>query len=283
MKSLWMLVATLSFAVMAACVKQLSDAYSTGEILFYRCLISAILVAMYAKATQSTLWTPYWREHGRRACFGASAMGAWYYTLGVLPLATSVTLNYASPIFVGVLTAYAALRRGDRSDQKMAYLAIAIGFGGVCLLLNPSAEMTQAPAIMIGLLGALVAALSFRDVRRLAELGESEVRMVFYFCIFAAVFAAIPMALQELHTHTRLGMLFLFVIGVCGTVGQFAVSRAFGLGHVLLSAALQYTGVVFAALIGFWVWEETLPFEKLLGIATIVFAGILSVVAAKKP
>jgi len=282
MKSLWMLVATLSFAVMAACVKQLSDAYSTGEILFYRCLISAILVAIYAKATQSTLWTPYWREHGRRACFGASAMGAWYYTLGVLPLATSVTLNYASPIFVGMLTAYAALRRGDPSDKKLAYLAIVIGFVGVCILLNPTAEMTQAPAIMIGLLGALVAALSFRDVRRLAQLGEPEVRMVFYFCLFAALFAAIPMALQEKHTQTLEGMAFLLVIGLFGTIGQFAVSRAFGLGHVLLSAALQYTGVVFAALIGFWVWNESLPFEKQLGIATIVFAGLLSAVAAKK-
>jgi S-adenosylmethionine uptake transporter len=60
------------------------------------------------------------------------------------------------------------------------------------------------------------------------------------------------------------------------------LSRAFGNGNVLLSAALQYTGVIFATLIGVLTWGEVLPFEKLLGIATIVAAGVLSAVAIKR-
>jgi S-adenosylmethionine uptake transporter len=72
------------------------------------------------------------------------------------------------------------------------------------------------------------------------------------------------------------------VIGLLGVIGQLAVSYAFGHGDVLLSASLQYTGVVFATLIGFFVWNEILPMEKQFGIAAIVIAGVLSAVAAKR-
>ena len=65
-------------------------------------------------------------------------------------------------------------------------------------------------------------------------------------------------------------------------IGQLAVLYAFGHGGVLLSASLQYTGVVFATLIGFFVWNEILPMEKQFGIAAIVIAGVLSAVAAKR-
>lgn len=282
MKSAWMLVATLSFATMAACVKLLSADYNSFEILFYRCLISAAIVAVFSLVRGYRLSTPHWREHARRAAFGAGAMGAWYYTLGVLPIATSVTLNYTSPIFVGLLTAYAGWHSRENIIRKLSYIALALGFLGVLIMLTPSANVDQTPHILIGLLGAFVAALSFKDVRKLASLGENEIRMVFYFCFFASVFAAIPMSFQVLHGHTFTSLAILCMIGVLGVVGQFAVSRAFGQGDALLSASLQYMGVVFASLIGFFVWGELLPLEKQFGIATIVIAGMLSAIAAKK-
>ncbi len=282
MKSAWMLVAALSFATMAACVKSLSGEYSSAEILFYRCLISAVIVAAWALTRGHRLSTPHWSEHLRRAVFGAGAMGAWYYTLGVLPIATSVTLNYTSPIFVGLLTAYAGWRGHEKTVRKLSYIALVLGFLGVLIMLTPSANADQTEHILVGLLGAFVAALSFKDVRRLASLGETEIRMVFYFCLFASIFAAVPMSLQPIQSLSLSGVGVLCVIGLLGVIGQLAVSYAFGHGDVLLSASLQYTGVVFATLIGFFVWNEILPMEKQFGIAAIVIAGVLSAVAAKR-
>jgi S-adenosylmethionine uptake transporter len=282
MKSAWMLVAASSFATMAACVKFLSGEYRSTEILFYRCLISAAIVAAWALMRGHRLSTPHWREHARRASFGAGAMGAWYYTLGVLPIATSVTLNYTSPIFVGLLTAYAGWRGHEKTVRKLSYIALVFGFLGVLIMLTPSANVDQTQHILIGLLGAFVAALSFKDVRRLASLGETEIRMVFYFCLFASVFAAVPMSLQPMQSLSLRGVSVLCVIGMLGVIGQLAVSYAFGHGDVLLSASLQYTGVVFATLIGFFVWDELLSIGKQLGIAAIVIAGVLSAVAAKR-
>jgi S-adenosylmethionine uptake transporter len=277
-----MLVSTLSFALMAACVKLISSQYNVAEILFYRFFISALVAVLFARSQNHSLLTPHWKEHGRRACFGTTAMAAWYYTLSVLPLATSSTLNYTSPIFVGVLTALAAKRAGIHTVGKLAYLALGLGFMGVLILLRPTADVDQTSDILIGLAGAFVAALSFRDVRRLAQLGEPEARMVLYFCLFGGIFSAVPMLLQPIHSHTTEGLAALICIGLLGSIGQFAVSRAFGKGNVLLSAALQYTGVIFATLIGMFAWGEVLPVEKMLGIATIVCAGVLSAWAVKR-
>lgn len=282
MKSLWMLVSTLSFALMAASVKFISSHYNVAEILFYRFFISAVVVALFAFLRKNVLLTPHWKEHGRRACFGASAMAAWYYTLATLPLAMSSTLNYSSPIFLGALTAYYAVRSGVHTFSKLAYFSLALGFIGVLILLKPTADINQSSDILLGLAGAFMAALSFKDVKLLATLGETETRMVFYFCIFGTVFSAVPMAVQPMHSHTFEGFTVLVAIGLLGALGQFAVSRAFGVGNVLLSAALQYSGVIFATLIGIVVWDEVLPFEKMFGIATIVLAGILSAISAKR-
>ncbi len=275
-------MSTLSFALMAACVKFVSSQYNIAEILFYRFSISAVVAAIFSISINHSLLTPNWREHGRRACFGTAAMAAWYYTLSVLPLATSSTLNYTSPIFVGLLTAFSAIRSGVHTVGKLAYFALALGFIGVLILLRPTAGIDQSNYILIGLAGAFVAALSFRDVKRLAILGEPETRMVLYFCLFGSIFSLVPMLAQPIHSHTTDGFFVLVCIGLLGAIGQFALSRAFGNGNVLLSAALQYTGVIFATLIGVLAWGEVLPFEKLLGIATIVAAGVLSAVAIKR-
>ncbi len=71
-------MSTLSFALMAACVKFVSSQYNIAEILFYRFSISAVVAAIFSISINHSLLTPNWREHGRRACFGTAAMAAWY-------------------------------------------------------------------------------------------------------------------------------------------------------------------------------------------------------------
>lgn len=286
-QSLWMLVATAAFAVMAACVKMAVPLYSSAEILFYRALISALLVAAFALATGLTIRTPHWATHSRRAIYGTYAMGTWYYTLGVLPLATSVTLNYTSPIFVALLSAFAgwrASRAGGAasSNGKLAYLAIALGFVGVVVLLNPRVSSDHIGASLLGLSAGFVAAFSFRDIRRLVALGEPEWRLVFYFAVNSSVYAFIAMWFGEVHSHSWRGAALLLGTGFFGTIGQLAVSRSFGRGHVLLAASLQYSGVVFAAILGLTFFDEYLPAQSWIGIAIITAAGLLATVATRR-
>lgn len=282
MKSIWMLLASASFAIMAAFVKSASMHYSAYEVMFYRCLFATLIAGAFAKFVGVSLVTPYWKEHGQRAGFGSFAMVVWYYTLGVLPMAMSVTLNYSSPIFMAALTAYASYRATRRDENKALYIAIAIGFLGVILLLQPADGLNQTWVILLGLFAALMASFSFRDVRRLSALGEPEIRLVFYFSAYSSCFSFVLVSLQETHSHTIYSASTLLLIGLFGVVGQFGLTRAFGHGNVLLSAVLQYTGVVFSALIGIIVWNENLTLLSWMGIATVVIAGIGSVAATNR-
>jgi S-adenosylmethionine uptake transporter len=119
-------------------------------------------------------------------------------------------------------------------------------------------------------------------VRRLVGLGEPEWRLVFYFALNSAFYALLVMLFSKTHGHTAPGVGMLLLVGLFGTLGQWCLSRAFGRGHVLMSASLQYSGVVFAAVFGVVLWGEVLPLQSWIGIAIISAAGILATVATRR-
>jgi S-adenosylmethionine uptake transporter len=281
MQSLWMLVGSLSFACMAALVKMAAPLYKPTEILFYRCLISLALITIFAYRRKLTILTPHWRAHLRRAACGTFSMGVWYYTLGVLPLSLAVTLNYTSPLFLGLITLVSGLKLGQSVSPKL-YLALALGFVGVVFLLNPVVEGINQFAAMLGLLAGFVAAFAFRDVKFLTSLGEPEWRLVFYFSAFSSLAALIGMVVSGTTPHTIKGVLLLLGIGTLATIGQLAVSRAFGRGSPLVSASLQYSGVIFAAMLGLLVWNEKIGIVGWIGIAIISSAGVMATLNSRK-
>ena len=109
MPALWMIVASLLFACMGVCVKLGSAHFSAGEMVFWRGAAGVLLVAVLARAQGVALRTPRWRLQVSRALAGSLALMCYFIAIGVLPLATAVTLSYTSPIFVAVLLAAFAL------------------------------------------------------------------------------------------------------------------------------------------------------------------------------
>lgn len=281
MASLWMLFASFFFSLMAMCVKVATETYSTPEILFYRSLFSVVAVAFYAVIFGYSLTTPHWQAHGRRAACGIFSMSVWFYTLGVLPIALSVTLNYMSPLFVSLLTGLAVLKAGGRLS-KLLLLSVGLGFLGVLFLLNPTVAGNQAWPILIGVVAAFVAAFAFRDVKKLTNLGEPEWRLVFYFSLFTTIAAGIGMLIEGTSQHTTQGFLALMGAGAFGTLGQLGVSLAYGRGNPLVSASLQYSGVIFSSLWGVLLAKENISYASVCGIGLIISAGITSVAARNR-
>ena len=110
MQSLWMLVASLLFACMGVCVKFVAATHSAVEITFYRSFISLILMFGLVRLRGVTLATPHWRWHVSRGVVGFSALFAYFYAITLLPLATAVTLNYTSAIFLAIYLALSGMR-----------------------------------------------------------------------------------------------------------------------------------------------------------------------------
>lgn len=102
MQALWMVLAALIFAVMSVCVKFASQDFNAAEIVFYRSLVSMALLVWLARRSGVTLTTQYSREHAWRSFVGVISMGAWFYAIGHLPLATATTLNSMSSIWMAV-------------------------------------------------------------------------------------------------------------------------------------------------------------------------------------
>lgn len=280
MQSLWMIVASLLFACMGVCVKLGSAYFSTGELVFYRGFVGLLLMAVLARWQGIAYATPHWRRQLSRGLSGTVSLMCYFIAIGILPLATAVTLNYTSPLFVALLLALWFREPVGRG----LFGAVALGFAGVVVLLQPTLRPEQWLGAAAGLGSGLVASLAYLNVRELGRLGEPETRTVLWFSLVTSLFG-LPWAVfaGNLHGLTLEGAAILLGVGGFGGCAQLAMTRAYRYGKTVVAANLSYSTVVFSSLFGVLLWDEALPWTSLLAIAIIVASGVLVSVAARKP
>jgi S-adenosylmethionine uptake transporter len=112
MQALWMLAAAFFFATMAVCVKFASVYFSSSEMVFYRGLIGIVFMWVLARNRGITLTTRYPGMHMWRSLVGVCALGSWFYAIAHLPLATAMTLNYMSSVWIAAFVVGGALLTG---------------------------------------------------------------------------------------------------------------------------------------------------------------------------
>lgn len=280
MQSLWMIAASLLFACMGVCVKLGSAHFSTGELVFYRGFVGLLLMAVLARWQGIAYATPHWRRQLSRGLSGTVSLMCYFIAIGILPLATAVTLNYTSPLFVALLLALWFREPVGRG----LFGAVALGFAGVVVLLQPTLRPEQWLGAAAGLGSGLVASLAYLNVRELGRLGEPETRTVLWFSLVTSLFG-LPWAVfaGNLHGLTLEGAAILLGVGGFGGCAQLAMTRAYRYGKTVVAANLSYSTVVFSSLFGVLLWDEALPWTSLLAIAIIVASGVLVSVAARKP
>lgn len=269
MQSLWMIVASLLFACMGVCVKLASATHSAVEITFWRSFLSLLLMFGLVRLRGVSLKTPHWRWQITRGVVGFTALFSYFYAITLLPLATAVTLNYTSAIFLALYLALAGLR------LRTGMLgALAVGLVGVGLLLKPTFHAEQLLGGLIGLGSGIVAGMAYYSVRQLGARGESETRTVFYFSLVSSVCAAVWLAFSELHPIDLRSGLLLLGVASFATVAQLAMTRAYSRGKTLVSAALAYSTVIFSSLFGMLLWGEVMDASGWAAIGLIVLSGI---------
>ena len=269
MQSLWMLVASLLFACMGVCVKLAANTYSAVEITFYRAFISLILMSGLIRLRGVGLATPHWRWQVIRGVVGFSALFSYFYAISLLPLATAVTLNYTSAIFLAVYLALAGWRL-----RKGILVALSIGLIGVGLLLKPTLHADQVFGGLIGLGSGVLAGMAYFSVRELGARGEPETRTVFYFSLVSTVCAGLWLIFTDLHAVDVKNGLILLWVAVFATLAQLSMTRAYARGKTLLAASLAYSTVIFSSLFGVVLWGEVMSPSSWLAIALIILSGV---------
>lgn len=282
-QSLWMLFASFMFALMGVCVKLASDLYSTSEIVMYRGIVGASFLLLLIRMRGGTFRTSLPWHHLWRGIIGVTSLGLWFYAISKLPLATATTLNYMAPIWIAAILFAAGFWRGRKKFEWRLAAAIAASFTGVIMLLQPAVQADQWAAGLAGLGSGIVSAMAYLQVRKLGQMGEPEYRVVFYFSVTGIVAGLLGAMAgpgfpgnDEIawHSHSAVGIALLLGIGVTATIAQMAMTRAYRLGNTLVTANLQYTGIIFAGFWGILIWGDAMSLIGWLGMALILVSGV---------
>jgi len=281
MQALWMLAASFLFASMAVCIKFASAWFNTSELVFYRGLIGMLLMWLWARSRGETLATRYPGMHAWRSLVGVLSLGAWFYAIAWLPLATAMTLNYMSSVWVAAFLVGGSLvawnpRAGAPLPAGQGTLAATVlaGFAGVVLMLRPTLGDEQMFAGIVGLLSGMLSAFAYLQVMALGKLGEPESRIVFFFALASALGGGAGMLVEGVSDWRWPATLWLLPVGVLAALAQLCMTRAYSRGATLVVANLQYAGIVFGALYGVLLFGDRLPLAGWAGMALIVASGV---------
>ena len=272
----WLIVvASFLFATMGVCVKLASAEYASGEIVFYRGLTGALMMLALTRWRGGTLRTSVAAMHFWRCLSGVTALSLWFYSIGNLPLATAMTLNYMSSVWMALFLVGGAVALGSARVDGGLIATVLLGFAGVALILRPTIEQQQLWYGLMGLLSGIIAATAYLQVTALGRIGEPEYRIVFYFSIGGICAGALSLPWTGgLHAHSVKGAALLIAVGVLATTGQFMMTRAYSTGPTLVNASLQYLGIAFSFGYGVLLFGDAITPMALLGMALIIGAGL---------
>jgi S-adenosylmethionine uptake transporter len=274
-----MLLAAVLFATMGVCVKFASEHFHALDIVFYRGLVGVVVLGLVMKQQRVALRSPVPMMHFWRSLVGVVSLVGWFYSIGQLPLATAVTLNYTSSVWIATFLLGGAVlfnQRSLSSTQTPLMFTIVLGFVGVALVLRPTLSAGQLVGGMVGLLSGMFAALAYLQVASLARTGEPDSRTVWYFSLGSVLAGGLGMLVLGGTAWSGWHALWLLPIGLLALGGQLCMTRAYASGATLVVANLQYTGIVFASLYGVWIFGDRIDALAVLGIGLIIVSGVVA-------
>lgn len=273
--ALFILLAELMFASMGAAVKLVTADLPSEMAVFMRNAIGlALMMPLVWSSAPGILKTGIFRFHLLRALAGVSAMYCFFYALAHLQLADGMLLKMTAPLFMPLI-AWAWL---SESLRKTILLAVAVGFVGVILVLNPEGQFNR--VALIGLIGGVLASLAKVSLRRLGRT-EPSVRVVFYFALLSTLISTIPMFWHwQQPDATEWGLFGL--VGLAGTLGQLLLTRGYAIAAAASVSPFTYCSVLFGAAYGYLFWGETPSLQFVAGALLIFLAGMLALGARER-
>lgn len=264
--------AALGFALLGVCVKALAaEGVSNAMMVFFRSFVSfCVLLPWLMHDSSGGLRTGRPGGHLIRSAFGVCAIYCFFYGITHLPLAAAMLLTYSTPLFVPFIAWVWIHER----PPMIVFPAAVVGLLGVGFIVKPDSSF-ELSAGLIGVLSGLFAACAMVSIRRISDT-EPATRIVFYFSALASLISAVPLFwLWQTPTRDQWGLLVLS--GLCATWGQLALTRAYALAPAARVGPFIYFAVLFAALLSWLIWDETLDrgfaIGALLVIATCVMVG----------
>jgi drug/metabolite transporter (DMT)-like permease len=272
------LLSALLFAAMSAFVRQLGDVVPVGQLVFFRsaCAIPPVLLIYTVRGElASAVYTRRPLGQLGRGALSVAGMYTNFSALTRLPLADATAIQFASPLITVALAAV-ILKEQIRFYR---WTAVLVGFAGVIVMLIPHMDLSQyaaagaTTAATIGSIFALVSAFcnagTVIQTRRLAQ-SETTSSIVFYFSLVTALAGAVTLPFAWLTpTFSQLSM--LISLGLFGGVAHIFLTESYRHATASVIAPFDYSAMLWALLLGYWVFGE-LP-SMMVYVGAIIVAG----------
>jgi drug/metabolite transporter (DMT)-like permease len=274
----YILVAVSLFGVMDALVKWLADSYPTVQIMFFRslCALPPILLMVLRGAGSGgntlgnalvMLRTRQPWGHALRSVFGCGAMLLFFYSYKFLPLAEVTAIAFAAPIFIACLSVWLLQERVG----PHRWSAIVVGFLGMLVIVRPGAGLLESAALIV--VGAtLLYALAIIQIRKLSR-SEPSTTIAFWFTAFCTAITGLILPFFWV-TPAPADLLLLVAVGLIGGAAQLCMTRAYGLAPAAVVAPFDYVHLLWAVVIGWYVWGDFPDLATWIGSAIVIASGL---------
>jgi drug/metabolite transporter (DMT)-like permease len=268
----WMAGALVSFTLVAVAAREASRQIDSLQILLYRALISLAIIVSLAWASGQG-FAP-WRTkrlalHALRSSIHFIAQFNWLYALTLIPLAQLFALEFTAPLWVA-LTAPLLLRERMTATRLVAAL---VGFAGTMIVVRPGAVGANVGSTL-ALLAALGFAVSMITTKQLTRT-ESAMTILFYMSAIQTGLAAV-ISRGRMTIPDSITLFWVTLVGICGLTAHFSWVRAFALADAIIVAPMDFLRLPLIALVGAWVYAETLEPIVLLGGGVVVLANLIN-------
>ena len=269
-----MFLSTLAFFLANTLVKQVSH-IPAMEVVFFRCAIASIFcfVGLHRAGAD-------WKGSNRkllflRGFFGTTALFLFFTTLQNIPLASAMTIQYLSPIFTSVIAIFVL----SEQVRRLQWLFYAIAFSGVLLIERFDARISLF-FLTIGIVSAFCSGVAYNLVRSMRG-KEHPLTVVLHFQLTGAIAGFISLFFAW-RTPEGWDWVYLFLIAVFSQLGQIFLTRALQKEAVAGVAIVNYTGLVYALLVGSLWFGEAQSAEAFSGMLLVVLGVLLSVFYSKR-
>lgn len=255
--SFYILISVFMIVAMNACAKSLGNNFHPMTLVLFRNVIVFVLLCGYFTLYRQwgLIKTTRLKPHIFRGVIGTIGIAIGFKAVALLPLADATTLIYTAPIFATILSI-------PMLKEKVGYkrwLAVLIGFIGVIIIAKPSGQSL----LLLGIICALSAAFLNAMVQiYLRDLGQTEhaLTTVFYFmlvgiiiCLCVQPFLDKPLGIPSIEENW-----LILALGLSGGIQQILKTQGYALVPTSIAAPLNYTGLIWATILG-WIFWDSLP------------------------
>ena len=269
-----MIISTFAFFMANVFVKQVAH-IPAMETVFFRCIVATVFCLVGLRQARESMIGTNHLMLLLRGVFGTTALFCFFLTIQNMPLASAQTIQYVSPIFTATIAIF-VLGEKVKSVQWLFY---AIAFSGV-LVIERFDDRISPLYLGLGLLSAFCSGIAYNLVRSLRG-KEYPLTVVLHFQLVGAVVGFISLFFQW-EWPQGWDWLYLFLIGVFSQTGQMFLTHALQRERIAGVAIINYTGLVYALTIGWFVFGEAQPVLSLLGMLLVVAGVVMSVMYGRR-